>query len=161
MQYPLHASCLSSRLLRYHNERLDMRYTLTFSYSLFPLRDIQLDGSMAGDVGFDPLGLSSIAGLAGADLYWMREAELKHCRIAMLAVVGVLFCDQIGSFPGFPSGSNQMQLFWQVWAEKPQYVAAGFIFCGIIESEFSTRIRRFFVCRWRKSRTGIGAAFPF
>lgn len=88
---------------------------------------------MAGDVGFDPLGLSSIAGLAGADLYWMREAELKHCRIAMLAVVGILFTDQVGSLPGFPSGQNQMKLFWDVWAEKPQYVAAGFIFCGIIE----------------------------
>lgn len=90
---------------------------------------------MAGDVGFDPLGLSSIAGLAGADLYWMREAELKHCRIAMLAVVGVLWCDSVGSLPGFPSGVNQMKLFWEVWAEKPQYVAAGFIFCGIVESE--------------------------
>ncbi|CAM9772780.1 unnamed protein product [Ectocarpus fasciculatus] len=88
---------------------------------------------MAGDVGFDPLGLSSIAGLAGADLYWMREAELKHGRVAMLAVVGVLWCDAFGSLPGFPSGVNQMKLFWEVWAEKPQYVAAGIIFCGIAE----------------------------
>ena len=91
---------------------------------------------MAGDVGFDPLGLSSIAGLAGADLYWMREAELKHGRIAMMAVAGVLWCETIGSLPGFPSGANQMKLFWEVWAEKPQYVAAGLIMCGIIESEF-------------------------
>ncbi len=36
-----------------------------------------LDGSLAGDVGFDPLGLSNINGV-GLDLYWMREAELKH-----------------------------------------------------------------------------------
>lgn len=92
-----------------------------------------LDGSMAGDVGFDPLGLSSIAGLAGADLYWMREAELKHGRVAMLAVVGVLWCDAFGSLPGFPSGTNQMALFWEVWAEKPQYVAAGIIFIGMAE----------------------------
>lgn len=97
---------------------------------------------MAGDVGFDPLGLSSIAGLAGADLYWMREAELKHARVAMLATVGVLWCDQFGSLPGFPSGTNQMQLFWQVWAEKPQYVAAGLIFIGIAESEFLCVVRR-------------------
>ena len=41
---------------------------------------IQLDGSMAGDVGFDPLGLSNINGV-GIDLYWLREAELKHCRL--------------------------------------------------------------------------------
>ncbi|CAM9381612.1 unnamed protein product [Sphacelaria rigidula] len=92
-----------------------------------------LDGSMAGDVGFDPLGLSSIAGLAGADLYWMREAELKHGRIAMLAVSGVLWCDQIGSVPGFPSGQNQMQVGWQVWEEKPQYFAALVILVSFVE----------------------------
>lgn len=39
----------------------------------------QLDGSLAGDVGFDPLGLSSVKDV-GLDLYWFREAELKHCR---------------------------------------------------------------------------------
>ena len=32
-----------------------------------------LDGKMAGDVGFDPLGLSEIDDL-GIDLYWLREA---------------------------------------------------------------------------------------
>merc|ERR1712228_8622 len=38
-----------------------------------------------GDVGFDPLGLSS----AGDErLSFMRRAELKHARIAMLAAVG-------------------------------------------------------------------------
>lgn len=95
----------------------------------------QLDGTMAGDVGFDPLGLSSIEGLAGANLYWMREAELKHGRIAMLATVGVLWCDQLGSLPGFPSGQNQMQLFWEVWAQKPQSIGAGLVFIAIIESE--------------------------
>jgi len=41
-----------------------------------------LDGSMAGDVGFDPLGLSEIDDL-GIDLYWLREAELKHGRVAI------------------------------------------------------------------------------
>ena len=44
---------------------------------------------MAGDEGFDPLGLSNIEDL-GIDLYWLREAELKHARVAMLAVVGAL-----------------------------------------------------------------------
>lgn len=48
-----------------------------------------MDGSLAGDEGFDPLGLSNIEDL-GVDLYWLREAELKHCRVAMLAVVGSL-----------------------------------------------------------------------
>jgi light-harvesting complex I chlorophyll a/b binding protein 1 len=42
----------------------------------------------------DPLGLSNIDDL-GIDYYWLREAELKHSRVAMLAIAGVLFCDQV------------------------------------------------------------------
>ena len=70
----------------------------------FLLRPANLDESMVreplltetpltlhqpGYKGFDPLGLASINEL-GLDAYWMREAELKHCRLAMLAVVGLL-----------------------------------------------------------------------
>jgi hypothetical protein len=43
-----------------------------------------LDGSFPGDVGFDPLGLAR----SKRGLYWMREAEVKHGRLAMLAAVG-------------------------------------------------------------------------
>jgi hypothetical protein len=43
-----------------------------------------LDGTLAGDVGFDPLGFSK----SKKTLYWMREAEVKHSRLAMLAAVG-------------------------------------------------------------------------
>lgn len=42
-----------------------------------------LDGSMAGDVGFDPLNISGYL-----NLKFLREAELKHCRITMLAALG-------------------------------------------------------------------------
>ena len=45
---------------------------------------LTLDGTLAGDVGFDPLGFSKSA----KTLYWMREAEVKHGRLAMLAAVG-------------------------------------------------------------------------
>lgn len=51
----------------------------------FAPRPKLLDGTLAGDAGFDPFGF------AGADkesLIYMREAEIKHSRLAMLAVVG-------------------------------------------------------------------------
>merc|ERR1712003_413108 len=70
-------------------------------------RPINLDGSYVGDVGFDPFYLSSIPkNFAGfiqppqwedvegiPTLYWMREAELKHGRVAMLAWFGWLATD--------------------------------------------------------------------
>jgi len=78
-----------------------------------------LDGTIPGDVGFDPLGLTSIdfdwakwivptrASMRKGDepvivdtLYWMREAEIKHCRVAMLAVVGWLAVDMGLRLPG-------------------------------------------------------------
>merc|ERR1711988_1376114 len=47
-----------------------------------------LDGSMTGDIGFDPLLLSEIV-----PLKWSREAELKHARVCMLAVLGWVSVD--------------------------------------------------------------------
>jgi len=66
-----------------------------------------LDGTAPGDNGFDPFYLSSIPkNFAGflqppsweetegiSTIYWMREAEIKHCRVAMLAVVGWIATD--------------------------------------------------------------------
>lgn len=51
---------------------------------------------MPGDVGFDPLGLSS----AGIPLGWMREAELKHGRVCMLAVLGMVWQEYGPHLPG-------------------------------------------------------------
>lgn len=48
-----------------------------------------LDGSLAGDYGFDPLGLGADA----QDLRWYVQAELLHARFAMAAVSGILFTD--------------------------------------------------------------------
>jgi len=80
-------------------------------------RPINLDGTMVGDVGFDPFYLSSIEkdfsgfiqppqweSKAIPTLYWMREAELKHGRVCMLAWFGWIAVDGgFGSplrFPG-------------------------------------------------------------
>jgi light-harvesting complex I chlorophyll a/b binding protein 1 len=61
---------------------------------------VKLDGRLAGDEGFDPLGLSNLDESLGLDLYWMREAELKHCRLSMLATVGLLGQEGGIVFPG-------------------------------------------------------------
>ena len=46
--------------------------------------EVLAQNPLAGDAGFDPLGFSS----SKNTLLWMREAELKHSRLAMLAAVG-------------------------------------------------------------------------
>ena len=64
------------------------RYQYPVKAKWLPVVDMnapkQLDGTLAADVGFDPLGFSS----SKKTLYWMRDAELKHARLAMLAAVG-------------------------------------------------------------------------
>lgn len=54
-----------------------------------------LDGSLPGDFGFDPLGLSSDPD----SLRWNQQAELVHCRWAMLGAAGIFipeFLTKIG-----------------------------------------------------------------
>jgi len=48
-----------------------------------------------GNVGFDPLGLST-----PQNIKWMREAELKHGRMSMLAWTGYVAVDLGIKFPG-------------------------------------------------------------
>ncbi|KAK4523172.1 hypothetical protein GAYE_PCTG44G1064 [Galdieria yellowstonensis] len=73
-----------------------------------------LDGSMVGDVGFDPLNISSYL-----DLRWLRESELKHCRIAMLAVVG-WFVQEVFHLPNeIYSASDPTEAFWKTLATGP------------------------------------------
>jgi len=48
-----------------------------------------------GDVGFDPLNFAGYM-----DIKWMREAEIKHGRSAMLATVGFV-AQQYMTLPGF------------------------------------------------------------
>jgi len=71
-----------------------------------PWTTTNLDGSLVGDVGFDPLGFSKYAPGAwwsgdegDGSLKIFREAELMHGRIAMLAALGWVF-PEIAHFPG-------------------------------------------------------------
>lgn len=90
---------------------------------------------MAGDVGFDPLGLSNIDDV-GIDLYWLREAELKHCRLAMMAVLGFVQVEIFGPAPGCEAATDpcQTDAFWQIWNSHPQYIAFGLIMIMLIET---------------------------
>ncbi|KAG5179254.1 light harvesting complex protein [Tribonema minus] len=55
----------------------------------------KLDGTVPGDVGFDPLGFSN-----WVNLDFLREAEIKHGRICMLAVAGWVAVDLGLHLPG-------------------------------------------------------------
>jgi len=57
-------------------------------------RPMKLEG-MVGDKGFDPLGLSD-----WVPVEWLRESELKHGRVCMLAVVGFVATDLGFRLPG-------------------------------------------------------------
>merc|ERR1719420_1179205 len=50
---------------------------------------------MIGNAGFDPLGLST-----PQNIKWMREAELEHGRLCMLATTGYILVDLGVKFPG-------------------------------------------------------------
>jgi len=76
--------------------------------SALPFQDsvpAALDGTYAGDVGFDPLGFSDYKlgpfDSTESHMAWMREAEIKHGRICMLATVGWISVD-LGLQPRAP-----------------------------------------------------------
>jgi light-harvesting complex I chlorophyll a/b binding protein 4 len=89
-------------------------------------RPAKLDGTVAGDSGFDPLGFSDYY-----DLKWLREAEIKHGRVCMLAALGMIF-PEFAKLPQFASFStNPLQAFYDV---GPAGWAQIFIAVGAIES---------------------------
>jgi len=56
-----------------------------------------LEGYVGEEDGFDPIGMS-----LAWDIRWLREAELKHARVCMLAVVGWITTDLGFRVPGAP-----------------------------------------------------------
>lgn len=52
----------------------------------FLVQPEKLDGSLPGDFGFDPMGLTEIQ----QDLNYARWAEIKHGRVCMLALLGMV-----------------------------------------------------------------------
>jgi hypothetical protein len=93
-----------------------------------------LDGTHAGDFGFDPLGLSE-----ELDLYTMQEAEIRHARLAMLAVVGWPMAELLGPKWLLQEGGcapSVLNGFGPV-----SFLAATAIFAGIGFFEYKTSLR--------------------
>ncbi|KAJ8903079.1 hypothetical protein NDN08_006394 [Rhodosorus marinus] len=71
-----------------------------------------LDGTLPGDVGFDPLYLSD-----NINLKYARASELKHGRICMLAVLGIVV-QEIIHLPGpYFSESNPIAAIYKIPVE--------------------------------------------
>ena len=70
-----------------------------------------LDGTMCGDVGFDPLGLAA----EKESMARYRELELLHGRWAMLGVVGAAVPEALAKFGGVTLGEP---VWWKVGEAK-------------------------------------------
>jgi len=113
-----------------HIVRPVMQDTALKNWIPFLPRPDYLDGTYAGDAGFDPLGLVTRNKIGPVEAWWwdikiggtktseqrlkfLREAELKHARLAMLAVVGWPLSEMLqGSLPALtqnPEASALME----------------------------------------------------
>jgi len=102
----------------------------------FLKRPTNLDGTHAGDVGFDPLGLSE-----NLDMYTMMEAEVRHARLAMLAVVGWPLAELMG--PNFMlHGPNHLSPSVLNGFDPLSFIAVAAIFGGFGFFEYKTSLRR-------------------
>merc|ERR1711972_222532 len=70
----------------------NMRMSPAVPYLMYPP---QLEGWVGGEKGFDPLMVTD-----ALPVYWVREAELKHARVCMLATIGWIATDCGLRFPG-------------------------------------------------------------
>ena len=83
---------------------------------------------MVGDIGFDPFGLATIF-----PVKFMREAELKHGRVAMLAVVGWIVSEVVHVPGAAYMSENPVDAMAAV---GPGPMLQIFAFCGWLEWNF-------------------------
>ena len=103
-----------------------------------------LDGKMAGDFGFDPLGLGSDP----ERLKWYAEAERMNGRWAMAACAGILFTDLLGKGKWFEAGAGEY------WMPNNALIALEALIMGFLE------LKRY--QGWKDSGvSGFINAFPF
>ncbi|CAN0347387.1 unnamed protein product [Laminaria digitata] len=89
---------------------------------------------MVGDIGFDPFGLATIF-----PVKFMREAELKHGRVAMLAVVGWIVSEVVHVPGAAYMSENPVDAMAAV---GPGPMLQIFAFCGWLEWNFHNKTSR-------------------
>ena len=98
-------------------------------------RPSKLDGTHAGDYGFDPLGLTE-----SLDLYTMMEAEIRHARLAMIAVIGWPLSELVA--PNWMlQGSNHLAPSVLNGFNPASFLATAAIFAGLGYAEYKTSLR--------------------
>jgi len=82
-----------------------------------------LGGLVGSEAEFDPLGFSDTF-----DIKWLRESELKHGRVCMLATIGFV-AEQYVQFPGFTASPDALQAIYTAPVNMTALllVAAGYI----------------------------------
>jgi hypothetical protein len=83
-----------------------------------------LDGSLAGDYGFDPLRLGAKPEL----LKYFTQGELTNARWAMSAVAGILFTDAIGQGNWWEAGAKPY------WLDTQTQLAVGVPVMAVLEA---------------------------
>mmetsp|Transcript_33194 Transcript_33194/g.57742 ORF Transcript_33194/g.57742 Transcript_33194/m.57742 type:complete len:248 (+) Transcript_33194:78-821(+) len=87
-----------------------------------------LDGSMPGDQGFDPMGISTNVIEIGGNLKYFREVELMHGRQAMLACVGFVWPSVFGKLNVEWAESVSFNPLYAMYQLPNEVVAQLFIF---------------------------------
>lgn len=103
-----------------------------------------LDGTMAGDYGFDPLRL----GANPETLPYLQEAELMNGRWAMAAVTGIAFTDAVGLPKWWEAGAADYGIDFNT------LVGVQVVAMAVLEA---ARIRGF----QRTGESGVLNSFPF
>ena len=97
-----------------------------------------LKGYIGEEAGFDPVGFAEIM-----DIKWMREAEIKHGRVAMLATIGYTYPEMPWFAQAFPGDayahSNPIKA---ALAVPPEAWAQVLLFCGVMEYSLSLTVHK-------------------
>lgn len=101
----------------------------------FLKRPTALDGTHAGDFGFDPLGFTE-----DYDLYTMQESEIRHGRLAMLAVIGWPMSELLGPKWMLASGGRAPSVLNGF--SPVSFLATVAIFGALGFFEYKTSLRR-------------------